>query len=71
MMASQSLLKAQDEIVPVITIKPDERINALSKSVYERLTFFKPIVTFNFGIIKFEEDVKKILTSSFTSYAKL
>lgn len=64
-MGSQTLLKGNGEAELVLFIKQDQKINALLKSVYERLTFFKPRVTFNFGIIKFEEDVKKIVTSSF------
>ena len=71
MMAAQNLLKGDGEVDVVLFIKPDVRINAMLKSVYERLTFFKPIVTFNFGIIKFEEDVKRILSSSISHQAKL
>lgn len=31
------------------------------QSLYERLTFFKPIVTFNTGLMNVEEDIRRIL----------
>lgn len=42
----------------------DKDQEAQVKEVYERLTFFKPIVTFHAGVINYEEDVKRILSKS-------
>jgi hypothetical protein len=53
-MVEQNLMKGQHgEIDQIYFTKPDERIAELLKSLFERMSFFKPIVTFNSGIIKF------------------
>jgi hypothetical protein len=65
------LFKGENEIDLVVSIKPDQKVRHMLNSVYERLTFFKPVVMFNYGIIKFEEDVKRILTSSINQGPKL
>lgn len=36
------------------------------KNLFERMTFFKPIVTLSSGIFKLEEDVKRILNQKGT-----
>ena len=46
------------------SIKSDDKTSLQLKQLYERMTFFKPIMSQSSGFIKMEEDIKRILANT-------
>lgn len=69
--ASMGILKRRGEYYSITNQQPEiyyfmdpEQDVGKVKELYERMTFFKPPLTLITGMINFEDDVKRILSSA-------